>query len=426
MHQLFLAPLLAGLLFVTIGRADAQSATPPDTLTFSEAVQRAQSSNPALRAAGFEKEATEAIVSQSGRLGNPTLHFETENLGASGSETTQATLVLSQPIELGGDRSARRAVAQADVDLATSALDLALVRLVADVRTRFATAIAAQDGVRLAAESLELAETARYVTSEQVDAGDRSPVDLTRAEVAVAEAQAHAARANAKEHAAFSALAMLWREAPDFAAVESIEVELSVPPYELLTAGLAASPTLARFAVETARREAVVRLERAHRIPNPTISAGYRQFFDPGAGAFVVGIALPLPVFDRNSGNVAAARARLAAVDAEQDAFLIEAQTLLAEAYGELTASAVEARILRLEALPRAEDVADRIDEGYREGKFELLDVLDARRTLVALRSNYMDALAAFRGASADVARLLGLADLTLTSIEQIPTPDQP
>lgn len=414
------------LLFAFQTAAVGAQPLPPDTLTLVDALARTEAAGPALRAGALEVEAREALFGQAGRLLNPTLELVAENIGAPDEETTLVTFALAQTVELGGDRAARRAVARADIGRATSQFNLTRIRVFAGVRTRFATAVSAQEAVRLASESVELAETARYVTSEQVEAGDRSPVDLTRAQVAVAEAQAKAARADAVQHAAFAALAALWSDVPDFGTVESIDVVLSVPPYEVLAARLAASPILVRFAAETARREAAVRVETARRIPDPTISAGYRRFFNPGAGAFVVGIALPLPVFDRNGGNIAAARARLAMIDAERDAFLIEAQARLAEAHGELAAAVAEAEILRTEALPRAEDVADRIDEGYREGKFELLDLLDARRTLVALRSDYADALAAFRSASTDVARMLGLADLTRSSIELSPTFDQP
>ncbi len=415
--------LALGLGFAFWAASAHAQPTSPDTLSIAAALARAEATSPALRAAGFEADAREALASQADRLPNPTLGLQAENIGVTGDETLQVTFALAQTFELGGDRAARRAVASADFTLANSDVDLGRLRVIAAVQARFTSAIAAQESARLAAESIELAERVRWVTSEQVEAGDRSPVDLTRAEVAVAAAEAKAARTEAVRRAAFSALAALWNDVPDFRAVEPIVVDLSVPPFEALSDRLAANPALARFAAERARREAVIRVERAQRIPNVTISAGYRQFFDPSAGAFVVGVALPLPVFDRNGGNVAAARARLAAVDAEREAFLVEAQIMLAEAYGELTAAAAESEILRTEALPRAEDVTDRIEEGYREGKFELLDVLDARRTLVALRSDYMDALAAFRSASADVARLLGLTDLSLFSIESPPAP---
>jgi cobalt-zinc-cadmium efflux system outer membrane protein len=420
-----LTPRCALALLLACRAVPAQAqALPPDTLTFTDALRRAEASSPALRAAGLEADAREALVGQADRLPNPALDLEAENLGAAGEEATQATIALAQTVELGGDRAARRALARAEADLAVADLAVASLGVAAGVRAGYAEAAAAQEAARLAAEAVALADTARAVTAEQVDAGDRSPVDLTRAEVAVAEAAAEAARAEAARRAAFAALAALWRAAPDFGAVAPFDATPTVPPYEDLAALLAASPTLARFAAEAARREAVVQLEHARRVPDPTISAGYRQFFDPGAGALVVGLALPLPLFDRNTGAVAAARARLTAVEAERAAFVVEAQTALAAAYGDLAAAAAEMEVLRQEALPRAEDVAARIDEGYRAGKFTLLDVLDARRTLVALRTRSADALAAYYHAAADVARLLGLADLT--RLTPAPSPDLP
>src|SRR5690606_13361923 len=148
------------------------------------------------------------------------------------------------------------------------------------------------------------------------------------------------------------------------------------------------------------------RLEEARRLPDVTLSAGYRHFTASGDGAFVGGVSVPLPLFDRNRGAVAAARVRLLAADDERDAALVDARAVLAEAHGALAAAYAEATTLRAEALPRAEDVAARIEEGYREGKFALLDVLDAQRTLAAVRARYADALAAYHAAAAAVDRL--------------------
>jgi cobalt-zinc-cadmium efflux system outer membrane protein len=379
---------------------------PADTLTLDTALARALEASPHLRAARLEVEARRALARQAGRLPNPVLDAEAENVAASGPEEVVLTAAVGQLVELGGDRAARRALARREADLA--AADLALVRLerAALTRSRYAEAVAAQARFRLAGASVELAQATLAATAEQVDAGDRSPLDQTRAEVALAEARAGVAGAEAGQQAAFARLATLWGEAPDFDDVAALPPPEAALTFDVLAERLVGSASLAVWDVEHERRAAEVRLEEARRIPDVTVSAGYRRFTATGDQAAVVGIAVPLPVFSRNGGAVAAARARLHVADAEREAVLAEARAALAEAHGALMAAYAEAAAYRTDVLPRAEDVVVRIEEGYRAGKFSLVDVLDAQRTLAAAQARYADALAAYHGAAATVERL--------------------
>ncbi|MBE3123883.1 MAG: TolC family protein, partial [Planctomycetes bacterium] len=80
----------------------------------------------------------------------------------------------------------------------------------------------------------------------------------------------------------------------------------------------------------------------------------------------------------------------------------------LAEAYQVLASSFAEATILRDEVLPAAEAAFTASSEGYRLGKFGYLDVLDAQRTFFETQGQYIEALAAYHRAAADVERLVG------------------
>ena len=399
-------PLVAGLLVALAGRADAQRVSPTDTLTLDAALARTLAESPPLRSARLEVEARRALAAQAGRLPNPVLDAEAENIGSSGPEEAVVTVAVGQFVELGGDRRARGRLASREADLAAAGAALRELELAARARTRYAEAVAAQARLRLARAAVDLTAAALAATTEQVDAGDRSPVDQTRAEVALAETEAEAAQAKAARLAAFAHLAALWAEAPDFDAVEALPPPRAVPAFDVLAEQLGKSAALAVWDVETERREASVEVEEARRIPDVTVSAGYRRFTATGGGAAVVGLTVPLPVFDRNGGAVAAARIRLRAADAEREGALAEARAALAEAHGTLAAAFAAATAFSAEVIPRAEDVAARIEEGYRAGKFTLLDVLDAQRTLASVRARYADALAAYHTAAADVERL--------------------
>lgn len=406
MRALPLVPLVAGLLAALTGHAVAQSPPPTDTLTFDAARARALDASPRLRAARLNLETRRALARQAGRFPNPTLDAEAENVGSSGPEEAVVTIAVGQLVEFGGDRGARRRVATHEATLAAAEAALGRLDLEALLRTRYAEAAAAQARVRLTRAAVELARTALEATAEQVDAGDRSPVDRTRTEVALAEAHADAAGAEAIQVGAFARLAALWAGAPDFDRVADLPPPEPVPAFDVLAERLTGSAALTVWEVETERRQAAVDVERARRIPDITVAAGYRRFTATGDGAAVLGLAVPIPVLDRNGGAVAAARFRLQAADAEREAAFVEARAALAEAHGTLSAAFAEATAFQTEVLPRAEDVAARIEEGYEAGKFSLLDVLDAQRTLAAARARHARALAAYYTAAAEIERL--------------------
>jgi cobalt-zinc-cadmium efflux system outer membrane protein len=181
-----------------------------------------------------------------------------------------------------------------------------------------------------------------------------------------------------------------------------------VPTYQSLNQYIQRNPDVARWATEMHQRESKLSLERAKGIPNPTISGGYKRFEDVGAEAAIVGISIPFPFFDRNQGNIKAAKYRINRVETQRRAAVTEVNRALQEAYNTLQASYHEVQQLQEEVLPGAQSAFEGIQTGYRQGKFDYLEVLDAQRTLFTSRTRYIQALAEYNRAVADVERLIG------------------
>jgi cobalt-zinc-cadmium efflux system outer membrane protein len=120
---------LAALVGLAVPRLSAQGAPAPDSLTLSEALARARSASPAVRAARLEADARRALVRQAARRPNPTLSADLENVGAELDEGVPVTVRLAHTLELGGDRAARRALAEREAaagTIAAGAADLDL------------------------------------------------------------------------------------------------------------------------------------------------------------------------------------------------------------------------------------------------------------------------------------------------------------
>jgi cobalt-zinc-cadmium efflux system outer membrane protein len=145
------------------------------------------------------------------------------------------------------------------------------------------------------------------------------------------------------------------------------------------------------------------------------VSGGVRYYNETDDTGFVVKLSLPLVLFDRNQGGVLEARYRLARAGEERRAAEVRLAQALAEGYQELLTAYRDVTVIQEDVLPAAREAFAVATEGFRQGKFGFLDVLDAQRTLFETRGQYLEALSAYHKAVADAERLIGepLGDVT-------------
>ena len=403
-----------------VERRDARVVVnPTGAVSLQEALALALLHNPALEVFAWESRALEARILQASRLPNPTLDLLAEDFGAGrmpGSDgdqpvQPQATIQLSQLIELGGKRTARQLVAALDRDLAAWDYETARIDVFSEVSRGFTAVLVAQETVALSEQAIRLVTNVQQSVAARVEAGVVSPIESTRASVALAGARADAARASRVLEASRTRLALLWGS-PNAAFTSATgDVKAEPPPLpalDALTTMLDQNPALARWAAEMAQREAVLALERSKRVVDVAVSAGYRRYTTVDSKAFVVGASIPLPLFNRNAGGIEEARIRLAKGQEERRAAQARVAAALADAYAALAAAHDEITIVRTDVLPGAQQTFDAVSEGSRLGKFGLLDVLDAQRTVVNAGGQYLRALSAYHDAVVSVERLIG------------------
>ena len=391
---------------------------PTGTVSLRDAVALTLLQNPGLAAFAWETRAREARLLQAGRLPNPVITPLVQDLGGNTGLTgaadpiqAQTTIELSQLIELGGKRAARRTLAASSRDLAAWDYETARIDVLTDVSRAFTDVLAAQEAVALTAEATRLVEQVQQSVALRVVAGVVSPIEETRATVALAAVRVESARARRALEASRARLALLWGSPT--AVFQSAAGDLKAEPAALpamseLTARIEQSPELARWAAEMAQREAVLAVERSKRGVDVAVIAGYRRYHEIDSNAFVVGASIPLPLFDRNRDGIEEARSRLAKAYEERRAVHARVAAALADAYAALASAHDEVTALRLAVLPGSQETFDAVSEGYRLGKFGYLDVLDAQRTLIGAGSQYLRALSDYHKAIANVERLIG------------------
>ncbi|MFV3130791.1 TolC family protein [Niveispirillum sp. KHB5.9] len=376
-------------------------------LTPETAIARALESAPRGLAARARLDAAGGAVTQADTSPNPEVGFELENFSGSGPykdfRSSERTYSLSQTVELGGKRGRRTQAARAARDVAAADLDLARLDLTRDVRLAFSEAVAASRQVELARDGLRLAVAVEDAIKARVEAGREAPIQANRADIARRQAQLEVDKAGRRQTAARQVLAGLTGLDP--AGLQLDEGWFSrIDGVEPQAAGEA--PDLRRLQAEAARGRAELSVEQAKLVPDVTLSAGFRQFKEDGENAFLVGVSVPIPIFDSNRGGIAKARADLVAAEADLAAERIDLERRLTAARFNLAAARDTATSLRDSIIPTAEQAFALANEGYGQGKFSYLEVLEAQRTLVEARTDLINAFQGFHDARAELERL--------------------
>lgn len=375
-------------------------------LTLEQAHRTAAENSPILSAALREVEAARGALVQAGVFQNPSLGVEVEDL-RSGNRST--TFTLSQSVELGGKRSARVAAAERSVDAARVQLELKSSQLRSDVTTSFLATLLAQERVRLAQESLDIARSGSSAASKRVQAGKVSPLEETRSKVAEANVRLELAQAQDDLSIQMQELRVHLAGGPPFDTLDGDALKLpSLPPIEDLQAHVEASPTMRLARLETRRLSALADLEQAKRTPDIAVSLGMQRAQQDGRSIAIVGVSIPLPVFDTNRGNILEALRRRDKSEEDARAMELRLRADLAIARRRLDMASQEVMAARTEILPAAQLAFNAVAQGFELGKFEYLDVLDAQRTLLQARSQYLRSLGESHRAVSDATRLLG------------------
>ena len=378
--------------------------SPP--LTLGRAIRTALDTHPELSAARREIEATQGARMQAGVFQNPTLSAEIEDVRRDARTTT---VLLSQPIELGGKRGARIEAAERATAVAQAQLEARQTELQANVTAAFFAALIAQERVQLAQGSLDLAAKGSLAASHRVRAGKVSPIEETKAQVAEAGVRLEWLQAQGELQTGLQQLRALLGRAPVFQALDGDAMTL--PPArsaEAVEQRLADAPALRQARLESQRFAALAALEQARRMPDLTLTAGAMRDREAGRNQAVIGISIPLPIFDTHRGNIVEALRRQ---DKAEDDLLAVELRLRAEggaAQQRHATARAEVDVLQRDILPGARAAFDAATKGFELGKFAYLDVLDAQRTLLQARSQHLRALAEAHRAATDLDRLLG------------------
>jgi cobalt-zinc-cadmium efflux system outer membrane protein len=387
---------------------------PTGSVTFPEAMAYALIHNPDLKAFSFELRAAEARALQAGLPPNPHLHAEVEEFGGagerSGFDSAETAIELDQLIELGGKRDKRIHLASLDEERTRWDYESVRLDVMLEVARAYVAVLAAQERVVLSRKMLDVARKAQSAVAQRVEAGKDPPVEELRANVALSKSEIEAKKTT-------NALATAWRKLAAAIGSQTVNFDeatgefyttLPAPSIDDLAKAIAGSPDLERWAAEERKRRAAVDMEKAKATSDVTVSGGVRYFEEGDDAAFVIGVALPIPLFNRNQGSIEEAMENLAKAREQYKAAKIKRTAALDAALNELAGVYEEVAALQSYVLANSERAFETAYQGYEEGKFDYLYVLDTQRTLFETRAQYIDAVETYHQTRARVDRLMG------------------
>ena len=398
---------LAWALAAMLPAGAAWAQTPPKPMTLAEALELASAMSPSVGIADAQVDAARGRQRQAGAGINPELSYNVENFSGKGAlrgmDGAESTIGLSQQIELGGKREARRDTAGREADAVVVRSRITRADLDLAVRDRFAELSAAEERLELARTSADRANRLSSVAQSLVDAGREPPLRLLRAQAQQAEAQAQLNIATAELGAAQRALAALWGGSQDLVdAMGPWEFRreneaLNTAPTDTLDYQVAVA--------EHEATEAALRLQKANAWVDVTVNAGYRRFEATKESAWVAGVSVPIPIQNMNGGAIAAARADDRASELQLNVTLIDAVRKLNDARSAFEAADARAAALENQAVRQAEEALNLAQIGYEAGRFQLIDVLDAEDAFASIRTASIEARLARAKAAAALIR---------------------
>lgn len=411
MHRIIAAFLAAASCAAAAHAQEAPALPAGSVLTLEEAIAAAGGSAPAIDAANASVQAAQVGRRVAGLRPNPTIETQVENVVGTGPyqgfDQAEATVSLALPIELGGKRSARIAVADAQSRKAELAAAIAQADVRFQITQLYVETVAAKWRAFNARDQLRIAEDALGAASVRVRAGRASPIEEQRADVARLNAQANAERT--QRLAAANSANLERRLGRPIGAMVDMTALDSVPPVDYAPVpapDAAGTLALAAADADLAYADAGVRLAKSQRLPDITVGPGLRRLEATNDTAAVFSLSIPIPLFNSGRSAIDQASAERSRTEAQRRMTALDVEQAITDARAEADNAATAARNANGPALVAAHEAARIARIGYREGKFGQLDLLDAERTLAETKLAAIDALAAYHNARARLERL--------------------
>jgi cobalt-zinc-cadmium efflux system outer membrane protein len=392
------------VLFAVISSAGAVAQD--STFDLKTALQAAEINNLELRAVRQQRAIALAGLSVARQVPNPTVTFSATR------DTPHESLLWDQPIEIGGKRSRRIAVAQEEQKATDIDINILSRQIRRRTREAFYRLLSAKAQTEQAKAVLDLSTKIKDIVQQRYDAGDVAQLEVIQADVELARATAEFELASQSQKSADVQLAALLNRKFDQPLLLSDRLD-RLPPAESLESvtdlALRFNPDVQRTTQESAIEEKRLGLAKAQRIPNVDLQAGTDFNAPPEFNVGARGqISMALPLFYHGQGEVALSSARLQLLRLTLQAQQTNASAQVASAYYDFTAKFRQAGQYQDRVIPQTVKLEQMAEDSYQSGKSNLLTLIDAQRRLNDVRKTYIDILFSVQSSFAGLEEVVG------------------
>lgn len=390
---------LAAVAAALFSPAAVRVADGQTSLSLEQAIRMAQNS-PAARIAKSEVNAMQGQLRQAGMRPNPRLFLQSEDLRPWASDYTFSQQTedygyVNQTLEIDGKRGKRMEVAGEQLRETEAQRSLQLLQMDGHVASGYWQAVAAAQTARLLEQDLAAVDEMVRYQKDRVDAGAMRGVDLLRMQIE--RDQIAIALNAARNQAAVTRLDLateIGSSLPPSAELsDSIETIEQVPEVPLPTVlQQRQEVVMAREAVAAA--EADLKLQKSMGVPDPDVLGGYKR--NSADNTLFAGLQIPLPIFNRNQGNVDRTRADVQLAQAQLEKVTLTATDEVAAATATYQQNLDTVQTTLPDERQRAKQDLAIMRDAYKSGGVDLLRYLDAERTEVEVEVTALRTLAEF------------------------------
>ena len=370
---------------------------------------RARAGHPAIQLQRARVQAARGSWLQAGLPMNPIAQFQSNEIGNDDSSGIHQ-LQINQTIVTANKLGIARGVAAAEVRKVQADLARAELEVLTNVRTAFIAALIAQQRVARSQTLVSIARQSVDSVQIKLDGQEVSRIELLQSQTASDQAELALQNAVVSEQARRRALAAAVGDGMEIQQPLEGDFDDLLPetPWDSLIVELvAASPEMAKNTSEVERARRALNLACAQVTPNVTtqFGLGYDAATDDTIG--LLGVSVPLPIRNRNDGNIARARADVAAAHANASRIELDLHNRLARAVGRYKVAKQRVEMLQQSIIPRAEETLVLSRQSFEAGETSFLELLTIQRTLSQTRLNVLDAIEQARNAAAEIDGML-------------------
>jgi len=391
-----------------------ESNTQTEYLTLEDAVEIAINNNPLIKSKTHNIGSYEGRIKQAGLLPNPAIEFFTQETPTNniGFDQSQNSIGLSQKLETGGKRKLRVKAAEKEKKVMEMDLQTTIADITAQVKNSFFNVLTTQEELTFAEETLEIAKSLMSISSQRFEIGDIARIEVLKAEIELSNAKMSIQNAERKYLNSAKMLQTVM-------GVSDIDVNNLSPISTADTPSLNLDDLnnllLNNHPALKARKKvvdlSVIKITEAKRMAIPDINAtiGYKRLSASDINTVQAGIEFPLPIFNRNQGKIIEARAL--SHKAKDDVDVVRNQLLLqlSNAFSLYTSTREQVRFFTYSIIPQSEESLKIARQGYKQGEFDYLEVLDAQRTLANTRISYLKILNELFSSITEIEKFVGV-----------------